>query len=225
MDMKPIHNLEALFDRYFNKQLSETDTKAFEQRLANEPELQKAFSDFILLKEVSQESSRDAFKKQFSDLAYPEEQRKSFIRLYRPLAYAASVLILIAASVFIYQQVNYWSTLDSLAQNALITTEHTITYLGEGDEDRSTNERFLEEGKELFQTNQFEEAISTFDKVQRISSEEYDDFMVARFFKARAYIRLRNKEKAIVELQELELEPGMHYLKQEAQKLISLLRK
>ena len=225
MDMKPIPNLEALFDRYFNNQLSATDAKAFEQRLSEEPEFQKAFSDFVLLKEVSTASSRATFKRQFEDLAYPEEARSNLTRLYKPLAYAASVLILITASLFIYQQLNYWSRVEAVAQNALITTDNTITYLGEEAEERSANERFLEEGKQLFQTEQFEEAITAFDKVQRISSEEYDDFMVARFFKARAYIRLRNKEKAITELKELDMEPGMHYLKEEAQKLIKLLKK
>ena len=223
--MESTNYKEATFEQYYANKLSKKAAKAFEQRLEKEGALRNAFAQYVLIREASQDQARADFRARFSNSTSTESATPRVLPIRRILSIAAGLLILLSASWLLYQQTNYWASIQQMADEALQHQNNSITYLGSEEEQRTANEYALEQGQNFLKIKEFSSAIKAFDQVSRISEAEYDDYILAKFQKATAYIHLQDKEKALEELKAIQALKEQHYLKAEAETLIKALNK
>lgn len=237
---------ETLLEKYFSKQLSETELQEFEMRYQTDEDF-KAEVDLLKdVQDVSEIEDDSQFKSQLAsyETEFQETQNsKSPLRSKPLIAVAAVLLIMIGITFFLNKTPNndqLFSTYfepsknvsapivrsesnDELLSNAFITyTEadykNAIPLFEKAFENTKKSELLFYKGNALLALNQTEDAIDVFKK-----HLSFSDALTHRshWYLALAYIKTEQVENAKMELKTF-MDSGESFKKKEA---ISLLKK
>ena len=224
------------FDQYHRGELSKTEIKALKQFLQEDEQRLAYYEEYLALREGIKQHNRNQLKAKLKREAEKASSHLRVVRLRRNLAIAASVLVLLSAGFWLYQQnlttdpgiaqvqdeekTNFTQLSDdpasadpnqTLAENTS-TTDEESTF--------EASEKKYQDAVALIAEGQDDEAISILKEIPT-SSPNYHS--LAQYELAKLYIQNQKLTEATQILTELINTPGDHYIKEDAQKLLRSL--
>ena len=221
--MHPLDNNE-LFDHIYHNRADEPTSEAFKQRLQKDEQFRDDFREYLLINETGLKVAREQFKERFG--ARPMGGAVVRPMWQRPLAVAATVLMIVVAGLGGYNYMTYQQRLGAkypliLDEDNLLGSEDLKGQLDPDEKDIFVkSEAALLQGLNQLENKEYEAAITSLDKVNIISGQEYDYYFIAQYNIALAYLELGDQQKAIGILTSITERAENHYLIERSENLL-----
>ncbi len=186
-------------EAYFQKQLPEADRKQFEQRCEQDTQFAQDVAFYITTRAAVKQALLEQKMEEWAPLKHqpgtvltPAPVRKMTVRRWLPYAVAACLLLFVGLYFF--------NGRSSLNRQVASDVEQELSKLSQTMGDRADS---LELGKQLYNKNEYTEALNVFTGLLRSDPKNDDALLYAGY----VYLRLKDYDKALALFNELSAHP------------------